>query len=606
MKRKRADTGTALGAVFVFALLLYLVLSVIPARRMPADGIYRSPLHLGELLSYEGWELEMADGTVEEAVLPSWRAPGTDRCMKLVNTLPRSMDTGTFLAFETKESLAEVRIDGSLLYSTAKERQNASFSRWNFVPLETSQAEAQISVLLSWPDRWDTGYLPRFYLGPEPELLLLISSGQEISVRLSMTILLLGCLLLVFAAATFADQGTADTLLLLGLYIALLGLSLLWGIADPQAGLRFSCFRQNMARGIFFLLPLLYCGILAARFTGRLRRGCLTAGIAAASWLLFVTLLRQHFQVFFLLTSRLAGALVLQLIYGFYAFFVLVLQKETSRRVRFSVTAGLICLIIALGAEMLIRLTGGKAVPLRPLIPGALLFSVLHASGGIFTVYDYVEQQMRLSEELLSSRISLMTTQIRPHFIRSSLGAIRSIVRKDPDKAYDLIYDFSNYMTFNMETIDRSEPVPFSVELGHIREYAAIEQVRFGSRVKIVYEAGVWHFLVPPLSVQPFVENAVRHGVLSRKEGGTVCLSTFRADDAYVIVIEDNGSGFDPEEVLSGSAEEGKRPGNGHGIGMKNAIFRLETMVQAHVDIRSTAGAGTVVTITIPKKGSQE
>jgi LytS/YehU family sensor histidine kinase len=199
-----------------------------------------------------------------------------------------------------------------------------------------------------------------------------------------------------------------------------------------------------------------------------------------------------------------------------------------------------------------------------------------------------------MANELSESRIKIMVSQMRPHFVRSALGAIRSIIKSDPEKAYDLLYDFTSYLSFNIDTLDNLDPVPFRDELRHIREYVTIEQERFYPRVRVEYEIEADSFMIPPLSIQPFVENAIRHGILAKREGGMVRIVTEETEDTYIITVADNGEGYDPQNPPPTQPS--------HGISARNATYRLESTVGAVVDIQSKPGMGTTVTVTVPKE----
>ena len=118
--------------------------------------------------------------------------------------------------------------------------------------------------------------------------------------------------------------------------------------------------------------------------------------------------------------------------------------------------------------------------------------------------------------------------------------------------------------------------------------------MRFGDRLRIVWDTPVVDFRVPPLTVQPIVENAVRHGVMGRREGGTVRIGTREEGAAYVITVEDDGLGFDPDAV--------PHDGRAH-VGIGNVRLRLEGQCGGRVAVTSVVGGGTAVAMTIPKRG---
>lgn len=129
----------------------------------------------------------------------------------------------------------------------------------------------------------------------------------------------------------------------------------------------------------------------------------------------------------------------------------------------------------------------------------------------------------------------------------------------------------------------------------------AAEQVRTSkelnqakNRLKVEYEIETVNFFVPPLSVQVFVENAIKHGIGQKEEGGTVTIKIHEKDGDHIVVILDNGTGFDTSIL--------EKEGNNVGIGIKNAVYRLKELADATVDICSEPGEGSRVTIVFPEK----
>lgn len=199
----------------------------------------------------------------------------------------------------------------------------------------------------------------------------------------------------------------------------------------------------------------------------------------------------------------------------------------------------------------------------------------------------------RLARELSEMNMTLMLSQIQPHFLYNALNTIKYLTKKDPKAAETAIVKFSNYLRANMDSLTRKEPIPFEKELEHVENYVAIESLRFGNRLNVEYDINYKDFSIPPLTVQPIVENAIKHGVNQKAEGGTVKISTFEKNESSIIIIEDNGVGFD---VNSKPAD------NRSHVGINNIMIRLREMLNAEVEIKSVLNEGTKITITIPKE----
>ena len=186
-------------------------------------------------------------------------------------------------------------------------------------------------------------------------------------------------------------------------------------------------------------------------------------------------------------------------------------------------------------------------------------------------------------------RIQIMMKQIQPHFLYNTLATVRSLCLKSPETAAEVIEKFSRYLRQNLSTLDYHNLIPFRQELEHVRIYTDIEMQMF-PYIHILYDIEDEDFDLPVLTVQPIVENSIRHGVRAR-EDGRVSITTRRDGMKHMINISDNGLGFDPDAVLE---KEGDH------IGISNVRERLETLCKGTLVINSTPGEGTEVIITIP------
>ena len=198
-------------------------------------------------------------------------------------------------------------------------------------------------------------------------------------------------------------------------------------------------------------------------------------------------------------------------------------------------------------------------------------------------------------KELAERRIDIMLSQIQPHFLYNSLAAIHHLCETDPETAKKAIRKFSEFLRGNMDSLKNREPIPFGAELNHAMNYLYLEQQRFGDKLQVIYQIQTEDFLIPPLTLQPLVENAVQHGILNRKNGGTVIICTEETDEHAVVTVADNGVGI---ENAKGRPSLGE---HSH-IGISNVRSRLEEMVEGSLEIESS-DRGTTVTIRIPWTG---
>ena len=193
--------------------------------------------------------------------------------------------------------------------------------------------------------------------------------------------------------------------------------------------------------------------------------------------------------------------------------------------------------------------------------------------------------------ELQESRISIMLSQIQPHFIYNTLGTIERMCLKDPEKAFHLVRNFSLYLRGNFSELDSVTPIRFAEELKHVEYYVNIEKVRFPD-MNIEYDVETTDFVLPALSVQPLVENAIKHGLMRLETGGTVVIRSYETPTQFCVEVKDDGVGFD----TSLPVEEKKH------VGLRNIRGRLKAMVNGELILESKLNVGTKAVIMIPKE----
>lgn len=202
------------------------------------------------------------------------------------------------------------------------------------------------------------------------------------------------------------------------------------------------------------------------------------------------------------------------------------------------------------------------------------------------------KRMLQLENELNENRIAIMLSQIQPHFLYNALNTIQYLCRTQPEKAAEIVADFSDYLRGNMDSLIRKSSIPFEQELRHLKNYLNIEQVRF-PKINIEYDLQTSDFFLPAMSLQPLVENAIRHGVTQREEGGTVRITAWEDNGAWYLQVKDDGVGFDPTLP--------KQDGRSH-IGLANTKERLSSMCNGTLEIESTLDVGTCITMKIPKE----
>ena len=234
---------------------------------------------------------------------------------------------------------------------------------------------------------------------------------------------------------------------------------------------------------------------------------------------------------------------------------------------------------------------------MEPLYFGFFVFFTIQC---VYTIREakkliyQAENALRIENEMSHTRIAIMLSQIQPHFLYNSLLGIKRLCEIEPKKAAEAIAHFSYFLRGNMDSLSCTSLVTFEQEKEHVMNYLYMEQMRFEERLTVSWDLEYTDFLLPTLTIQPLVENAVHYGITKKREGGTITIRTMREQDVIAILIEDDGVGFDISEK--------KEDGRSH-VGIENVRQRLIKQCDATLMINSTKGIGTVVRIEIPFRG---
>lgn len=210
--------------------------------------------------------------------------------------------------------------------------------------------------------------------------------------------------------------------------------------------------------------------------------------------------------------------------------------------------------------------------------------------------FMYIELQ-RLQEralmaeklELAESRTQLLSGQIRSHFIFNSLAAIGELCYEDPKLAQKAIADFSTYLRGNMNAVGDVKLVSFDSEVSNIKSYVGLEQMNPTTPFDVEWDLQATRFMLPPLVVEPLVENAVVHGVSTRREGGLIQIRSWEEDGAYKVSVRDNG--------IEGVEVKGSKH---NGIAIENGRRRLELLCRGTLEAGRVED-GYLAVVTIPK-----
>jgi signal transduction histidine kinase len=215
---------------------------------------------------------------------------------------------------------------------------------------------------------------------------------------------------------------------------------------------------------------------------------------------------------------------------------------------------------------------------------------------GINAMLDLESEHARSAHALKladSARLRALQSQLNPHFLFNALNGIATLIREgDRARAADTVDTLSDFLRLTLQKLDSPE-IPVREELAFVEQYLRIQRLRFGSSFRATVDADpdTHDALVPTLILQPLVENAVRHGVLARAQGGAVSVSVCRRGDVLVITVEDDGPGL------------GDASAHPYGVGFRNSAERLAALYgeDAHMSVGARPyGTGFVVVVFLP------
>ena len=377
-------------------------------------------------------------------------------------------------------------------------------------------------------------------------------------------------------------------------------------------------WRFSVPRGVMYFVVVLECLTLSLPLPmltvyllhccGESPRGSSLLRAVLVLWAVDVALLAGY-SVFGGFTDYLTATSLYQrpplyplLVLLLVAMLLLTLAGVIRRRARLSpvVFRGFLVAILPMTAVLIAQMF----VDVFPLLDISYILSALSMYGLVLSDQierdlrrqrELAEQQLEIAKqqlEIANQRASVAVLQMRPHFIYNTLMSIYSLCNQDPQKARQVTKDFTDYLRKNFNAVASDSAIPFSAELEHTRAYLAVEQAQFEDMLVVDYDTPFTRFRLPPLTLQPLVENAVKHGMDPYAGPLHVSVRTRHTDAGAEIVVTDNGRGFE-------SADDS----DGH-VTLTNIRQRLKSMCGGSLTVAPGDGGGTVVTVTIPGRAA--
>ena len=266
-------------------------------------------------------------------------------------------------------------------------------------------------------------------------------------------------------------------------------------------------------------------------------------------------------------------------------------RKQLSFRSFLSFIISILPMTVALFIQMF--------VDIFPLIDISYVLSALSMYSLI--LYDQIERDLnnqreiaRQQQEIARQRARVTVLQMRPHFIYNTMTSIYYLCEQNPKKAMEMIDNFTNYLRKNFSAIAKDGTIPFKEELEHVKVYLAIMQVRFEDELFVKFDTPHTNFRIPPLTLQPIVENSIKYGVDLESEPLYISVQTNETESGSEIIVIDNGPGFDE---TGNTADDNREP---H-IAIDNIRERLSLMCGGTISFSVREEGGTVVRIWIPE-----
>ena len=579
--------------ILVFAVCITLMLVCVMRAVFDSDLWGGSKRYPGGLVS-----LNLSQYLTETERIPEY---GGIRRTYTLPSIPLS-DGYQYLAVWLVHSYIEIWAGDDLIYERKEPEEphigHTPGNYWALVPLTEADASVPLRLVITPVYSSVADNVPHVYASTIRNIFNERMKGEQSLLIISLFCIIEGILFSLFTFIMRVPGKTGQSVFYMGLMIADLGI---WKLFDlPGLAILFPKANTAFTYTSFFALMMLVPAVTCFLSWREAKTGVYT--IICEGFLLFdIILITLHVTGVSDLRSNLPliqAALVISL--------AIILEKSIINiGKKLGDWQAWACIVLAVASLIDFVIFYYVSNTLHLGITLTLMFFYGLAYGAI--VLHGVRMQRELLEkremELKEKQLALMMSQIRPHFLYNTLNTIYTLCKKDGEEAGKMILDLSGYLRINFENMDSIVPVPFKDELAHTRFYLSIEKRRFGDDISVVYDIATESFALPALSLQPLVENAVKHGIRKSKESGTVTIRTWEEQDGVHLMVEDDGEGFDTSTWEADADTNTVNPeaiAHRKNVGLKNVRDRIRDMCGGRMEIQSTIGEGTKVILVIP------
>lgn len=565
-----------------FSLILMIIsIQIYTEWRVDKHITVESYTSFDTLWGYEG----------EDYSLPYKFPVKENESLKLTNKLPEMSTQEEFLCFRTTHQEVRVFINDQLIYECVQpnnqgERKSIRDKR-HFISLSGTTAGDKIALEFTSPYKKYTGHINSIWYGNINVILLDLFKRIIINLLLGFLAVLLGILILV--AKIIGTNNLDNSLIYLGLFFIVFGV---WSWVDAKVILipeSASIGYEHLKIFMLMLIPIILLLYIREKYSLK-KSIALNVQIVVYSLNFIICNILQLLNIadFVELTPITVNLIIIS---TGYILFIIFLRKRNLRCSNFLQYAGFLILVCCSVLEIILYINNEFYSTGMYIKIGWIFFLILQLTIFIMEASVKLKNQRKIKIQLEKSKIKLMIHQMEPHFFSNALVAIQDLCYTNPQKAADTISLFYLYLRKNIDFLEQQDLVNFEYEKEYINTYMKIQKVCFGEDIEYMEDIKINDFNIPPLTIQPFIENAVRHGIRKRSGLGIIRLSTSYSKAGILILIEDNGVGFDTNKIHN--YESGFSS-------TENVIYRLEKLCSAKVLVESVLGTGTTIKIEIP------
>ena len=570
--RRTLGAAFATATVAALCVLLVTLIHINPGFTRQADAV--TPFFI------------LTPDSITEEVIPDYAGIRRTYFVRIPES-NSATTTGAYLTFYLHHTIAQFSIEGSALDNDLSEDAAAHVGKtpgcyWVRIPVRPLYAGQTVRITLTPVYDSVRNEQPRFMIITRDALLSMMELPRDgLLLALSLAAILSGFFLALIILPMPLPAPDKRRVFFLGAVTVTAGLWKLCGLPVVplllnQLGIHKEIWFTGAASYLLMLVLSLRLQTLM-REEGESRIGMLCFYLSAAAAAL-------------LLALQLLGAAELHQMLIWYGvgmaglhFISLVGQKPSRGEL-----VWLLPFFLTLGVDLLIRFVTGS---MRG-APAFLIWIILNLFiRGLGFVRASIARERRLREQeaaLREARTQTMMNQIRPHFIYNTLTSIYVLCKDDPDRAARVVSDFTDYLQANFTAIAATELTSFTAELQHTQAYLAVESVVYGERLNVEYDTEYTSFRLPPLTLQPIVENAVKFSMGKGSAPAHILIRTRAVDGGAEIVVEDDGPGF------TAAADDAVH------VGLQNVRERLDMMCGGTLEIGLRPGGGTTVTVFVP------